>query len=215
MDSTIHKYEDEDCYKVDIYGKTAGLLGVFAHVDDQWGAYVKQRDLLPLYSYRNIHEGKYQLEEEVKFNEEDSLIIVDAYKPHKDKRKPTQYYKRDSVVFDLISGLLFMRNYDFGSLQLQDTVEMQGFLQDRFYDIRLVYEGLDVIDTRVGELTAYRITPLIPKNKIFPGERPITAWFTADRNKLPLKVKANMWVGSTTVELINYRNIRYGPDFSD
>src|SRR5690349_6532103 len=37
---TLYKVNNRDCYKVDVYGKTVGMVDWVADVDDQWGAYI-------------------------------------------------------------------------------------------------------------------------------------------------------------------------------
>ncbi|MBV6647836.1 MAG: DUF3108 domain-containing protein, partial [Cyclobacteriaceae bacterium] len=192
-DDRLYRLDEKDCYKVKIRGRAAGLLNVFANVDDEWGALVDTDNLLPMMTYRNIQEGKYELEEKVLYNQDSGKIAVDIYKPRKKERKPTEFYESDETVFDMISGLLFMRNYDFNGLQKNDTISLRAFFEDTFYDFRVIYEGQEYVKTKVGKLRSHRMTPIMPQNKIFPGEKPITVWFTADSNRLPVKVKADMF----------------------
>jgi hypothetical protein len=48
----------------------------------------------------------------------------------------------------------------------------------------------------------------MPDNKLFAGENSITTWFSDDKNRIPLKVSANMFIGSAGVELISYKGLR-------
>ena len=79
--------------------------------------------------------------------------------------------------------------------------------------MEIIYEGIVELKTKVGRLRAHKIIPIMPENKIFPGKYPITAWFTADKNRLPLRVDAKMSFGTAYVELTNYENVRFGPDY--
>ena len=87
------------------------------------------------------------------------------------------------------------------------------FFEDEKYEMEVIYKGIVELNSKVGRLRAYKIIPVMPKNKLFPGEYPIVAWFTADRNRLPLRVSAKMKFGTAYVELTNYENVKYGPDY--
>jgi hypothetical protein len=48
----------------------------------------------------------------------------------------------------------------------------------------------------------------MPKNKIFDGENSVRAWFSDDDNRIPIKISAEMFIGSAGVELTGYKNLR-------
>ncbi|MFN9501465.1 MAG: DUF3108 domain-containing protein [Chryseotalea sp.] len=44
---------------------------------------------------------------------------------------------------------------------------------------------------------------------MFDGENSITAWFSDDKNRIPLKIDAAMFIGSAGVELTDYGNLKH------
>ncbi|MFY0688658.1 MAG: DUF3108 domain-containing protein [Cyclobacteriaceae bacterium] len=213
VDPADHTYDNKDCYKIDISGRTAGLLGVFTHVDDKWGAYVSKDDLLPVMAYSDIEEGKYTRKEEIYYDQTNRKIKLHVEKRKKPRK--TKYFESATEVYDLLSGFLVIRDIDFGALSIGDTVKFNAFYDQIFYDFGLVYHGVELVNTEVGKLNAYKVVPVLPENKVFPGENPITAWISADNNQLPLKIEANMFFGTAECELTGYKNIKYGPDYID
>jgi hypothetical protein len=204
-------YDTRECYKVNISGRTAGLVGVFAHVDDDWGAYITKDRMLPLMAYSDIIEGSYTRNERIYFDQGNRKIRVEMTK--KGTKRPTKYYETEGDIHDLLSGYLYLRNLDYNSMKPGDTVRFDAYYDQIFYDFGILYEGKEMVDTEVGELYAHKVIPIIPENKIFPGENPITAWVSADLNQLPLMVEARMFFGKAYVELTDYKNLKYGPDF--
>lgn len=207
----LHQYEQAECYKVDISGRTTGILGAFSKVDDTWGGFVDVNSMLPLHAYADLNEGKYQRKEDIIYDHEEGLITVDMIKKH--RQRPIIKHEFEGELYDLISGYLKVRNIDFGVLEKGDTVRFPAFYDGIFYDFGLLYDGQEKVKSEVGKLTAHRVIPIIPENKIFPGTNPIIAWISADANQLPLKVEADMFFGHAYVELTGYKNIKYGPDF--
>ncbi|MEQ8471457.1 MAG: DUF3108 domain-containing protein [Marinoscillum sp.] len=206
-------YKNEDCYKVDVKGETAGLLGVFTHVDDRWGAYVKKNDLLPLYAYRDIEEGKYQRVERTYFDHASGKVDVMRYDPRKEKRKPAKTYDIQGEVYDLMSSYLYLRNIDFSKYKKGDTIHVNTFYEDTLYNFKMVMDVKKVIESKVGDLEAYKLYFLIPPSDIFPNEHGVIAWISADPNHLPLRIEAEMFFGKAYCDLTSYRNIKYGPDY--
>jgi hypothetical protein len=209
----LEVYNDTPCFKVEISGRTTGILGVVSKVNDSWGGYVDAGTGLPLYAYADLHEGKYQRKEDIFYDYENEEIRIDMVKRH--KPRPTKFYPIEEELYDLISGYLKMRNLNYSGMSVGDTIEFRAFYDEIYYDFGVLYEGIEEVKTEVGKLKAYRVVPIIPENNIFPGENPITAWISADKSQLPLKVEADMFFGSAYVELTNYKNIKYGPDFNN
>lgn len=202
-------------YNVDIEGKTAGLIGTFSKVDDHWGGIVDKESFLPYYSYRDLSEGNYRLDERVYFDYQKKQIRADYYDVKNDyERQPSKYfdlkYKR---TFDMIGGLLYARSIDYALLNPGDTIRMNAFFDKRFYQFSMVYQGIDNIKTKVGKINCYKIVPVVPDNKIFRGENSVTFWISADTNRLPLKVEADMFFGTAFCELVAYKNVKNGIDF--
>jgi len=57
IDPNYYKLNDRHCFKVDVKGKTVGMVDWVADVDDQWGAYIDTAALVPHQFYRKIREA--------------------------------------------------------------------------------------------------------------------------------------------------------------
>jgi len=210
-DSKFHKYGGEECYKLKVRAKSSGLLGVFAKVNDEWGEYMRTDDFMPMMTYRDLSEGKYRLDEKTYFDYTKEKIKYDRTK--RGKVKPTEYFSMDKARLGMLGGFMQMRSIDFSKYKKNDRIKIPAFFEGETYELEVIFMGVVELKSKVGRLRAYKIIPVMPENKIFPGKYPITAWFTADRNRLPLRVEAKMSFGTTYVELTNYENVRYGPDY--
>lgn len=205
---TIHRVNYRDCYRIDIWGKTSGMVDWLARVDDNWGAYVDSAALVPHIEYRNIKEGKYRKNEITKFDHETDNIEVKVIDKNTGKFKEPMYYAAPNNVRSMLSGLLFMRAMEMDTIAVGDTIRMSGFFEDTFYDLDIMYKGKDRVKTKAGNFNAIKLVPIMPDNKIFDGENSITAWFSDDKNRIPLKVEAKMFIGSAGVEIINFKGLR-------
>ena len=84
---------------------------------------------------------------------------------------------------------------------------MAGFLEDSTYHLKVRYLGPEKLKTKFGVINAFAIEPIMPKNKLFRGENSIKGWFSDDKYKIPLKIKAEMFVGAVEIDITGYENI--------
>lgn len=197
-----------DCFKVDVYGKTTGMVDWVADVDDQWGAYIDTAALVPHMFYRRIREGRYKKDEQTYFDHENRKIRVKVADKKTGKFKKPVVYDAPPHVRDMIGGFLYLRTMDFTNIQVNDTIVVKGFFEDEFYAMRIVYKGKKPVRTRIGMINSLVFKPVMPRNKLFDGENSITAYFSDDKNRIPIKIDAQMFIGSAGVELTDYSGLR-------
>lgn len=207
IDHEYYRMNDRYCFKVDVSGKTVGMVDWVADIDDKWGAYIDTAALVPHQFYRKIREGRYKKDEWTNFDHVNQKIEVKSVGKSGKPREP-QYYDAPPGVRDMIGGFLYMRIMDFSRLNVNDTVTVTGFFEDEFYKMKIIYRGKDTVKLKVGKVRALVFTPVMPSNKLFDGEDSITAYFSDDKNRIPLKIDAKMFVGSAGVELTGYRGLR-------
>lgn len=202
------KMNDRDCFKVDVYGKTVGVVDWIADVDDHWGAYIDTAALVPHQFYRRIRESNYKKDEWTNFDQENGKIEVKVLDNKTGKLREPKYYDAPSTIRDMIAGFLYLRTLDLSKTKVGDTLKITGFFEDTFYTMNILYHGKDVVKTKAGKFRAIKLVPIMPDNKVFDGENSVTAWFSDDGNRIPVKISADMFIGSAGVELTGYSGLK-------
>ncbi|XOV95246.1 MAG: DUF3108 domain-containing protein [Bacteroidota bacterium] len=203
------QYSEEECYKVEIVGRTDGFIGLFAHVKDTWGALVAQNQLRPLYAYQDIEEGKYTRKEKTFFDHEEGKIRIIK----NDQEKDPKEFEPSKNVHDILSAYLKVRTIDLSKFKKGDTTLVYTYYDNAFYNLVLKHDGKENVKTPFGKIMAHRVLIIIPKNEVFPEEGGVIAWVSADKNQIPLKIEAKMFFGKAFCDLISYKNLRYQSDF--
>ncbi len=209
-DKNYQMMSGEKCFKFKVTARSAGLAGIFATVEDEWGEYMRP-DFIPLMAYRDLSEGKYVLDEKSYFDYTKREIRTE--KIRKGNVKPTEYYSMDKDRLAMLGGFMQMRCIDYSKYKPGDRIRIEAFFEGEPYELDVIYKGKEMLKSKVGHLQTYKLVPLMPENKLFPGKEPITIWISADKNRLPLRADANMYFGSAYVELTNYKNVKFGPDY--
>ena len=144
-----------------------------------------------------MYEGGYKKYENVIFNKATNTAITNA-----------GVYKVPECVQDVISSIYYARNIDFSKYKAGDkipfAISRQGGLFD---DVR--YMGKETIKTKYGKFRAIKFKPLLLKGAIFEGGEKMTVWVSDDANKIPVRIKSPISVGSIKVDMITYRNLRH------
>jgi hypothetical protein len=197
---------DRPCYRATVTGRTNSSFDLFLKVRDTWRSYIDTTSILPQKFYRNIEENNYRKRETVDFDHQANTVAVESKKRDKDTKRGT--YKVPNNVQDLVSGFYFLRTVDYSNRKVGEQISVQGFFDDEIFDMTVTYRGRQNVETKAGVIRAIRLTPKMPKNKLFRGEDAISVYFSDDKNKIPVLFEAEMFVGSVKVDMYKYSGLR-------
>ncbi|SFU15702.1 Protein of unknown function [Algoriphagus locisalis] len=199
---------DKPHYKIDVYGKTKGAATIFGKVNDNWGTYLDMETKLPSVSYRHIEEGKYRKHEFVHFDQKNKKATMKLFDKENRNLKETKDFDLPGQVQDLVSGFYYLRLQELKDLKPGESIVIRGFFDKEIYNIKLIYEGTETLETNLGKKETYIFSPQLPKNKLFRGEFPVKVWVTKDQNKIPVKIKANLFIGSLNLDIISAKGLK-------
>jgi hypothetical protein len=203
IEENLYRINNKPCFKIDVYGKTVGIFDFVHKVRDNWGAYIDTSTLVPQKSYVYLEEGKYRKYEVVTFNHPKKIASVGKFDKNNKKEVERSDYPVPQDVMDLIGGCYFLRTLDYDSYQIGETLAIPAFFGDKIYDFKVKITGKESLKTKLGEFPAIVLSPVIPENKLFDGENPVTIWVSDDKDRIPLKIQAKLWVGSIDIDLKN------------
>lgn len=208
VDDKYHYLNGRPCYKIDVYGNTTGLFDVMFRIRDNWGAYVDTAALVPHKAYRDIEEGKYRKYEIVNFEHpKDKATVINLDKETKKPKKKGEFPIPDEV-FDMVSAYYYLRTVDFRKLKVGEVVTVKSFYENEVYEVDIKFLGRELLKTKVGDINALIISPILPENSLFDGANPVKAWISDDMNKVPLKVQAKLTVGALEIDIKEMKNLR-------
>ena len=117
-------------------------------------------------------------------------------------------YSFPEYTQDLVSSYYYLRTIDFSTLKKGDQITINSFFEDETYDMKIEYLGKESVRTKVGKINAFKMRPIMPDNDLFDGEDSILFWVSDDANKVPLKIRAKMFIGAVEVELTEYSGLK-------
>jgi len=177
--------------------RTRGLFNLFFRVNNRFESYIDRSAIAPLLFIRRVEEGKYRKSQDVMFNHFDKVAVSNS------GTVPIPAY-----VQDIISAFFFARTYAFENPKVGDEFNVDFFLDDSVYVTRIVFDGYERINTRLGTFNTLRFKPMVLKGKVFSQPYPMTLWISDDKNRVPLLVESGLVVGSVKLELSEYQGLR-------
>ena len=186
-------------------GKSTGLLSLFFKVDDDYQTYIDKRTGKPYKFIRKINEGGYTKDLEINFDHKDNQAHV--LNRENNTRKS---YSVPENVHDMLSSFYYIRNQiDSDDLKPGKEMRLNMFIDDENIDFKLVFLGREVIKTKFGKVATLKFRPYVLAGRVFKEKESLTFWVSDDKNKIPVKIEADLAVGSLDADLEAYKGLKH------
>ena len=186
-------------------GRTTGPIAWLFKVEDHYESYFDTINNLPHRFIRNIDEGGHTKNLEIDFNQNEQKAYVNDLKHNK-----KQVLSTKPNVQDMVSAFYYLRNnYNTDTIEKGDVVSLNMFFDFENYNFKLKFLGHDVIRTKFGKIRCLMFRPYVLAGRVFKEQESLTLWVSADKNKVPLKIKADLSVGSLRADLVSFKGLKY------
>ncbi len=206
--ATLHirekEWKNKTVWHASISGNTTGVADALYKVRDTYESYIDPATDLPLFSIRNISEGRYRKYNEVSFDHvtrSDSAILMSDL---------SGKHIAPKGILDILSCFYWFRKYELANgdtLNKGDTFTIMTWFADELYPIILRYKGVEYVKIKGGKVKCYCFNPVTEVGRLFKTNEDMSIWFTADENFLPVKIRFDIFVGSVYVEIQSYEGL--------
>jgi hypothetical protein len=199
------KLNNKNVFHVIGKGYTTGMSRFFFKVNDTYESYIDKETGNPYQYVRKVNEGGYTQNEEGFFNVAENKVIVKDYK-HKTEKE----FLTPENTQDLLSSFYYLRNFpNVDKIKVGESVSINMFFDEKTTKFKLKFLGREDIRTKFGVVSAMIFRPLVLSGRIFKEEESVTVWITDDGNKVPIRVKASLLVGSLKADLDSFKGLKY------
>jgi len=199
------KLGDKEVYHVVGKGWTTGMIKWFFKVKDRYESYFDKKTNMPYKFIRNIDEGGHTKDLEIDFDQENNKAYVNDKKHNKKSVIETK-----PNIQDMVSTFYYLRNnLDTSNLKIGDEVRIDMFFDEENYGFKLKYLGEETINTEFGKIRTLKFRPYVMAGRVFKEEESLTLWVSKDKNKLPLRIKADLAVGSLRADLEAFKGLKH------
>lgn len=183
-------------------GWTVGAAKFFYNIEDEYEShFTKDKLVKPIQFKRRVDEGGYIIKRDMSFDHTHKIVRINDLKM-KEKTEMSI-----GEVQDLVSSFYYLRNYNLSSIKEGDEIQINLFFDKENYPFKLKFLKKEIIKTSFGKIKTWKIRPLVQKGRVFEGQESLTIWISDDQNKIPIRIKASLAVGSLKVDLQDYKGL--------
>lgn len=205
LELTESVYNNRSVYYAKGYGANTGLSKLFFKVEDHYQSYFDKETGKPYMSVRNISEGSHKRNQRAYFNQNTNKVLLKDI-----SRKSEKTIDVPSNVQDVVSTFYYLRNHpDINNLKTGQAIDVDMFFDDEIIKFKLKYTGKETIKTKFGNVSTMVFKPMVQAGRVFKEQESLTVWISDDKNKMPLKIKADLAVGSISADLHEYKGLKY------
>jgi hypothetical protein len=81
------------------------------------------------------------------------------------------------------------------------------FIDDETIKFKLKFVGREDITTKFGVVSSMVFKPLVQSGRVFKEQESLTIWISDDDNRLPIRIKADLAVGSIKADLDAFKGL--------
>lgn len=185
-------------------GYTVGMTKFFFDVNDDYQSYFDKESGSPYQFVRKIDEGGYTKNQEGFFDHKTKTVMVKDY-----KKKTEKTFEVPSNTQDILSTFYYLRNHpEVDHLEVGESINVDMFFDDETTKFKLKFIGREDLKTKFGVISTMIFRPYVQAGRVFKEQESLTVWISDDKNKLPLRIKANLAVGSIKADLDQFKGLK-------
>lgn len=203
----------DDPYEIDTTARSTGFVSLLFNTDDHFRSIVDPATLCSRQISKMVNEGRRHKDTRIVFDSRRKLAILSerdmATADHPVKRAENAI---PACVEDIVSAFYVLRS---APLQVGSKIDVPVNDGSKTQEVVVDVQARDQIKTPLGTRTAFRMEPRA-LGGLSKRKGRMLIWISDDAQRLPLRIKAMMLVGTITGNLISvtHTNPLAGPGFS-
>jgi len=195
----------KEMYHIKGRGKSTGLLSLFFKVDDDYQTYFDKTTGNPQRFIRKISEGGHTKNVQIEFNHQEETALV-----HDVKHQVKTSHEIKAGTQDMLSAFYYLRNnVDTKNLTIDEEYKVNLFFDKENFEFKLKFLGRELIDTEFGIVPCLKFRPYVQSGRVFKEKESLTVWISDDKNRIPIRLQADLAVGSIKADLEAYKGLKH------
>ena len=197
----------QPCYHIISTANSTRTFDWIYKVRDRVESLVDKRSLFSWQYKKQLREGGYKFDLEVKYDHLSEEAFVKAIRYHSDmtiRKKEAYTVQIPRYVRDVFGTLYYLRT------QLMETgkpIFVSNHDNRKVYDLRIIIEAEEVVKVKAGKFRCVRVQPVLEGEAIFKQQGRLWVWFTDDDRKIPVKLKSKAVIGAFHADLEKFEGI--------
>jgi hypothetical protein len=178
-------------------GYTIGSTDWFFKVRDRYETYLDKDAMLPWLFVRRVDEGGYKFSQDYAFNHYTKKVDIGN----------NEKFDVPIGIQDMVSAFYSARNMDLSNAKAGDLFSITCFVDKEIWPLKIKFVGKETIETDLGKYRCLKFRPIVQKGRVFKKEEDLNVWISDDDNHLPMRVKADVLIGSIKMDITSAKNL--------
>lgn len=203
------KFNGKPTYHVVGTGNTRSAFDWFFKVRDRYDSWMDEETLLPQLFLRRVDEGGFIINQDYRFIQSANKVKVKRSGTDTKRSTPGSEYSLPEATHDIISAFYYARSLDLSKVKIGDIMTLQTFFDEELFPMKVKIIGREYIKTRAGNIRCIALRPIIQQGRVFEEEEDLTMWVSDDFNRVPVRLQAEVLVGSIKMDLKSFENLAH------
>ena len=178
--------------------RTTGIVNKIFKVVDIYESFFHPNSNLPVKTIRNIREGNYRQYNEVLFNHQKNTVVSSS----------GEHVVPENIL-DMVSALFYIRRFDYANMKVDENIAVNTYFGDEVFPFYIIFKGREEIKTDLGKFKCLKFVPVVEPGRIFKKKDDMTFWLSDDGNKVPIRIRFDIIVGSFKCDLASIHNNKF------
>ncbi|MGH9326112.1 MAG: DUF3108 domain-containing protein [Terriglobia bacterium] len=188
----------EDDYEIDTTARSTGFVSLLFKIDNHYHAIFDPRTLCSRRITKTINEGRRHKQTNIVFDSAQRVAILNE----RDMGKPGLPLKHTEnaippCVEDILTSFYYLRR---APMHVGEQIRVPVNDGSKTHEVLVDVEAREDLQTPVGDREAFRVEPHA-LGDLYKKKGRLLIWFSDDRERLPLRIKAIMLIGTITGSL--------------
>ena len=108
-------------------------------------------------------------------------------------------------IQDVLSVAYYARTLDVKDKPIGTEFLLNVYLDNEIHALKFRIDGYETLKTDVGKIKTIRVIPEVIGGRVFKDKDALKVWVSNDDNKLPVRLQADIMVGSIKVDITNLK----------
>ena len=198
----IQLKDGRPAYHIVSEARSTAFVDTFYKVRDKNEAWLDTNTPRSLGYAKQLHEGKYRVEESVRFDPATNRYYMEEHRLDKKKRQSKEG-DIPANVFDILSSFYYVRGM---TLVVGQTISVDVHNGDKTWPLLVAVKKMERVKVKAGKFECYLLEPQLRESGLFIQKgKKLQVWVTADERHMPVQMRCDIKLGSVTAELVKIR----------
>lgn len=201
-------YNNKSVFLLQNKSKTVAKYEWIIKANDYYASYIDKATMKVERHIQKTFVDDYYTNYEYRFDHSRKKLYVSI--ENSDTKRYLDTLNLNPCLHDLLSAVYYSRNIDYSKLKVDEKISLPVIQDTDIHKIYYRYLGKETINIKKKrKLNCIKIASLLVETLVFKAGEKMIVWLSDDKNKVPVLMESDLWIGKISVRIVEYEGLRY------